>query len=393
MKLKHKKITIKLIISASFLLLLLIVTAVKKNEFIAEHIFARGLGRAWIAFAGGLTSLLPFSLYEILYFVLAAVLIWGIVLIIKSGSAKSKQKLSNYIASLMLVASFLLAIYAVTAAPNYYREPVPLKYADAKLDADIIKEGAEYFLADFNEIGRTLRRNKQGNVICPYSRMEFAKIMVKEMARLDSSYYSSFTPYYKNIGLSEVLDVMGLGGIFFSPTGEANISTARKDCYIPCTIAHELAHSKGVMREDEANLVAYYITLTSEDDFIRYSGYMHLFFGSILNSVRVSQSEEDAVNEYYKRLDPIIKEEYFRPDEISKFEKVLGDFGTKINKFATDLNDFYLKLSGMEQGVDSYSQGRAEQLTPIEQGEVIIPQYRLTATQTLIYQIYLDKTA
>ena len=395
MKLKHKRIAIKVIISVGFLLLLLLVTVIKSNTFIAEYIFARGIGRAWVAFVGSITSFLPFSLYEILYFVLVVVFIYGVVLIIKSQSAKSRLKLNNYIASIMLLASFLLAVYSVTAAPNYYREPIPLEaqFAADDLDAETILLGAEYFVADFNELGRKLRRNERGDVVCPYSRLEFAKIMAAEMARLDDSYYSSFTPYYKNIALSEVLDVMGLAGVFFSPTGEANVSTAQKDCFAPYVIAHELAHSKGVMRENEANLVAGYITLTSQNDYIRYSGYMHLFFGSILNSVVVSHTYELMFEQIYKKVDKQIVQEYTKPSEKSNFEEFLGDFAVKINKLATKMNDFYLKLSGMEEGVGSYNPGRAKELQPIIQGEESIPQYQLTPTQRLIFQIYLDKTA
>jgi hypothetical protein len=392
MKLKHKKIVKKIIAGGIFLAILLLCTLIKKKEYIAEYIFSRGVGRAWVAFSGALTSLLPFSLYELMFFIVGAAIIAGIVIIIKAESAKSRIRLANYMASVWLAVSIFLAVYAVSAAPNYYRAPVPLSYADRQLEASVIADAVEYYLQDFNELGERLPRDEKGFVKNPYTRRELAEIMIEEMKRLDDPYYSRFTPAYKNVVFSDVMDVAGLGGVFFSPTGEANISTSMKDCYSPCTIAHELAHAKGVMRENEANLVAYYITLTSQNDYVRYAGYMNLFFGSILNSVTVSRSYNDMVDVFY-RINPKIRHEYYTPREESNFQKMLGDFAVKIDEFSTKVNDFYLKLSGLKEGVDSYNQGRAKQLPPVIIDETEVPQYILTPVQRLIFQVYLDKTA
>ena len=41
--------------------------------------------------------------------------------------------------------------------------------------------------------------------------------------------------------------------------------------------AHELAHQRGIAREDEANFVAFLVCIESEDAYIRYSGYLNLY--------------------------------------------------------------------------------------------------------------------
>lgn len=43
----------------------------------------------------------------------------------------------------------------------------------------------------------------------------------------------------------------------FTFTYEANINILAPDYTIPATICHELAHTRGFMREDEANFIAY----------------------------------------------------------------------------------------------------------------------------------------
>jgi hypothetical protein len=46
---------------------------------------------------------------------------------------------------------------------------------------------------------------------------------------------------------------------------------------VPYTAAHELAHQRGVAREDEANFVAYLVCIESDDAYIRYSAYLNLY--------------------------------------------------------------------------------------------------------------------
>lgn len=382
MKLKYKKIKTKFCVIAASLLVVFAVSLLKTTEYIAEYVFARGISRFIVTIISFITSFLPFSLLELILVIIIIAVIIAIVKIIKMSSNKSYIKTTNYVLGIVMCVSLVFAVYNVGASANYYRKELPVNYADVDLDAEIILEAARFFRDDLNEIGRKLERDEIGNVINPYSRLEFAEIMKNEMKRLNNSYFNSYTPYYKNLIFSQVMDMMGLGGVFFSPTGEAHVSTYSKACNIPYTIVHELAHAKGVMRENEANLVADYITLTSENDFIRYSGYMRVFFSSIMNSVRVSQ-DEDVYREFYFSVDSKIREEYFRYDEPNKLEETL----TKISNY---MNDFYLKLSGVKDGTDSYNPGRAIELPPIIIDEDIVKVYYLTKTQRQIYQLYLD---
>ncbi|MBO5845558.1 MAG: DUF3810 family protein [Clostridia bacterium] len=66
-------------------------------------------------------------------------------------------------------------------------------------------------------------------------------------------------------------------GSLFLFTGEANINVNFPDYTIPYTAAHELAHQRGIAREDEANFVAFLVCIESEDRYIRYSAYLNLY--------------------------------------------------------------------------------------------------------------------
>lgn len=56
-----------------------------------------------------------------------------------------------------------------------------------------------------------------------------------------------------------------IAGIFVPLTGEAVVSPDDFDSALPFTMLHELAHAQGVLREDEANLTALEVALSSGD--------------------------------------------------------------------------------------------------------------------------------
>lgn len=63
-----------------------------------------------------------------------------------------------------------------------------------------------------------------------------------------------------------------IAGIFVPLTGEAVVSPDDFDSALPFTMLHELAHAQGILREDEANLLALEVALSSGDAELIWSG-------------------------------------------------------------------------------------------------------------------------
>ena len=70
----------------------------------------------------------------------------------------------------------------------------------------------------------------------------------------------------KPVLLSRLLSYIRYTGFFFPYTAEANLNADSPACLLPSTIAHELAHLRGVAREDEANFCAVVACLESGDE-------------------------------------------------------------------------------------------------------------------------------
>jgi hypothetical protein len=133
-------------------------------------------------------------------------------------------------------------------------------------------------------------------------------------------------------------------GVYFGSLGESNYDKYMTSAEFPFTFAHEIAHSKGVMRENAAQMVAAYICLNSDDIYLRYSGYIYTF-NSLLQLAKYTGNKND-YKELYNMMNPKILDNY---DQISDYWKK-HDF---LSDFAEFWNNLYLKIFGSES-TDEY---------------------------------------
>ena len=113
----------------------------------------------------------------------------------------------------------------------------------------------------------------------PYTFDEMSKKLVEAYAKVCDEY--DFIPRLssrvKPVMLSESWTYTHISGVYTYFTGEANINTNFPDYTIPYTAAHEMAHQRGIAREDEANFIAFLVCIASDDPYIRYSGYLEVY--------------------------------------------------------------------------------------------------------------------
>lgn len=101
------------------------------------------------------------------------------------------------------------------------------------------------------------------------------------------------------------------------------------------------------MRESDAVFVSAYITLTSSDDYIRYSGYCN-YYGNISQFLTLNDINKDYVNSGLAMPNSLINRDYaYRYQMYTKYPDIIDEVG---NFF----NNIYLKLSGVKDGTDSY---------------------------------------
>jgi hypothetical protein len=144
---------------------------------------------------------------------------------------------------------------------------------------------------------------------------------------------------------SEVLTRLGISGIYFPFTAEPNYNADIPDFQMPFSIAHEMAHQRGVARESEANFVAYVVCVNSRDPFVRYSGYRN-GLGVLSELYRV---EPEKAKELAKQLGTGYREDSRRAALF--WAKASGTAGALSQR----VNDLYLRANRVKAGVADYS--------------------------------------
>ena len=137
-----------------------------------------------------------------------------------------------------------------------------------------------------------------------------------------------------------------ISGIYTFMTGEMNVCTAFPDFATLFTAAHEMAHARGIAREDEANFVAFLVCEASSDPYVRYAGYMNLL--------------QYVLNAFYDTDKALYREAWSTysdtvVSELGAYNKVLRKYsGSVVSDIAGSINNAYLEGMGTGGSV-SYS--------------------------------------
>jgi len=149
----------------------------------------------------------------------------------------------------------------------------------------------------------------------------------------------------KPIALSEPMTYTHISGVYTMFTGESNVNVNYPDYVIPYTAAHELAHQRGIARENEANFVAFLVCMEAEDPYIRYSGYVNMY--EYVSSALYSASPE-LYREVLYSLDMRMRYEMIAYNTF--FDQYREN---KVAEVSEAVNNSYLVIQGTE-GTKSY---------------------------------------
>lgn len=149
----------------------------------------------------------------------------------------------------------------------------------------------------------------------------------------------------KEFYFSEILSELNFTGFFFPMTGEANLNVHSPACMIPSTIAHELAHQRGVAPEQEANFVAVLACLSDGNPVFCYSAsllaYIHL--GNALY-----KTDSDLWREVYYSLSDDVRA------DLSFKSSYWNDYQTSIAEVSDAVYEGFLESHGQTLGLKSY---------------------------------------
>lgn len=297
-----------------------------------------------------LTSWLPFSLAELL---LLSVPLWLVLLIVIGARhyCNSNRDALVYVGILLSIICIVGIIFVWNFAAGYYGTTLDkkLELSREKCSAEELYQTAELLRQEMDALEDEIIFLADGTSMMPYSYTEMNEKLLQAYDRFCETYdfMDSFDSRVKPIMLSEPMSYTHITGVYTFFTGEANINVNFPDYTVPYTAAHELAHQRGIAREDEANFIAFLICMESDDPYIRYSATLNVY-EYVLSALR--SADATLYRQTYERLP-----EGVRREEIAYslfFEKYRENVAADISE-AT--NNSYLQSQGATAGTRSYN--------------------------------------
>jgi hypothetical protein len=332
-----------------FALLAAIIQIVSELSTGFSDFFNRYIGSFFRGFTALLTNLIPFSAAECLILFIPVLVIVIIVICFKRVNKSTRDGI-RYTVGLTSVAALLYSMFVMSTAVAYNGTPLANKLGLEQKPVSVaeLRQTAEYMIEKMNQELDNIKFKYSASSIMPYSIREMNNKLLDAYDKLSDKY--PFIPRLwsrvKQVSLSEAMTYTHMSGMYTYYTGEANININFPDYSLPFTAAHELAHQRGILPENEANFIAFLVCCESDDPYIRYSGYMNMF--EYLSSALYS-ADYNTFAEVYSSLDARAIYEIRAYNAF--FEKYRDNTAAKIS---STLNDNYLKSQGQTAGEKSY---------------------------------------
>ena len=292
---------------------------------------------------------LPFSVAELLIgLAVIAVLVYIIYTIIKLIRCGGRLK-RLYAAVINLLAAGL-AVYAgfcMLWGVYYYGDDFMTSSGlkNDNISVEQLETVTEYFAALVNEYSSQVPRDADGNYVA--DRDAILRRSNEVYANVEETLPCLSGPAVraKGVYFSRVMSYTDFTGFFFPFTAEANVNTDFPPALFASTVAHELAHQRGVAKEQEANFAAVLASLEYGDAEYCYSAcmlaYTHL--GNALYS-----ADYDAWKSIYLTLNEDVRRDFAANREY------WAQFETPVQKVSNTVYEGFLHSYDQTMGLKSY---------------------------------------
>lgn len=292
---------------------------------------------------------LPFSVAELLIgLAVIAVLVYIIYTIIKLIRCGGRLK-RLYAAVINLLAAGL-AVYAgfcMLWGVYYYGSDFMTRSGlkNDNISVEQLETVTEYFAALVNEYSSQVPRDADGNYVA--DRDAILRRSNEVYANVEETLPCLSGPAVraKGVYFSRVMSYTDFTGFFFPFTAEANVNTDFPPALFASTVAHELAHQRGVAKEQEANFAAVLASLEYGDAEYCYSAcmlaYTHL--GNALYS-----ADYDAWKSIYLTLNEDVRRDFAANREY------WAQFETPVQKVSNTVYEGFLHSYDQTMGLKSY---------------------------------------
>ena len=228
---------------------------------------------------GRLCALTSLSVMELLYVLAgAAALAYVVGSVIAVVKARGRRGQRAY-GALLLAADVCLTVYALFClmwGVNYWTDSFQDRsgITTQPVAAEDLEAVTAYFAQQLADTADSVPRDENGVYAVP-------KEQILAESRLVYGGVTELFPFLdfrdtgvKAVGCSRFMSIMGFTGVYFACIGESNVNVDSPACLLPSTVAHELAHQRGIAWEQECNFLGVLASVTSGMPDYVYSGWL-----------------------------------------------------------------------------------------------------------------------
>ena len=305
---------------------------------------------------GRLCALTSLSVMELLYVLAgAAALAYVVGSVIAVVKARGRRWRRAY-GAVLLAADVCLTVYALFClmwGVNYWTDSFQDRsgITAQPVAAEDLEAVTAYFAQQLADTADSVPRDENGLYAVPK-----AQILSESTA-----VYGGVTELFpfldfrdtgvKAVHCSRIMSIMGFTGVYFACIGESNVNVDSPACLLPSTVAHELAHQRGIAWEQECNFLGVLASVTSGMPDYVYSGWL---LGFIHLGNALYETDPEAYWAIRNALPETVSADL--RDNNAYWDQFRDNV---VEKVSDTVYDAALKSYGDANGMKSYKIGRA----------------------------------
>lgn len=284
---------------------------------------------------------IPFSIGDIVYLLLGFGLLAGLLkwFFHVATVKKNGDRWLKGVLKLLIGTAAICLLFLIGWGGNYYKKPLNsywhINTAVSNHDSILVK--FDRFLVE------------QLNIYAPQYHSEPFAAAETNTERYYRMYAGSVSTvrgvHVKPSLFGNLMHYLGIQGYYNPLTGEAQVNSNLPSFMLPFVIAHEMAHQYGIAAEDDANLLAYVLSVKTKDVNSRYSAYFNIW----LYTHSMLRSRDTVIaNDIKAALNPVSLA------HIDTLRALRRKYRGEFSKYSMKTYDSYLKLNNQKDGIESY---------------------------------------
>ena len=228
---------------------------------------------------GRLCALTSLSVMELLYVLAgAAALVYVVGSVIAVVKARGRRGQRAY-GAVLLAADVSLTVYALFClmwGVNYWTDSFQDRsgITAQPVAAEDLEAVTAYFAQQLADTADSVPRDENGVYAVPKEQILAESTAVYGGVTEQFPFLDFRDTGVKAVRCSRFMSIMGFTGVYFACIGESNVNVDSPACLLPSTVAHELAHQRGIAWEQECNFLGVLASVTSGMPDYVYSGWL-----------------------------------------------------------------------------------------------------------------------